>query len=493
MIRIPLRCARWALAFSALAAAAPAQEQPPEVIPIVLRPAPAPVPALKYRLLPERSAQQPGNAAIFYHRAIEAMVQSRRVSVGGPKQAPGERPDEESVPEWLAGSLATIPLDRARGWLDRNRRALREVELGARRLACDWGFDARTEGIDLVIDEIQQMRSLVRLVALRARISVVEKKPDDAVNWLQTGYAMARHVCQGPIFVQALIGVNVGFSLVKPTEDLIQSPGMPSLYWALADRPHPLLEIAPTLEGERFLLEREIPALRDLDGLPWSVAKVRVFADELQAKLYRFAEWRGLGSLTWGEPETRDWFNRLGIAAMVAQAYPEAKRSLIARGRTPAEVEAMPAVQVVFLETYQAYQAYRDDIFKWSGLPFPAAYEGMSRSVGRLSEIRGKPLLSLFCSIFSSIQGGIMAEARLERRLDAIQSIEAIRLYAASHGRLPARLEDLNDSPAPLDPMTGRPFEYKLESGRALLSAPVAPPGFQHPSFSIQYELKPGS
>ena len=59
-----------------------------------------------------------------------------------------------------------------------------------------------------------------------------------------------------------------------------------------------------------------------------------------------------------------------------------------------------------------------------------------------------------------------------------------------THGRLPARLEDIVEAPAPLDPMTGRPFEYWVEGGRAFLSAPNVPPTSLHPSFGLHYELK---
>ena len=50
-----------------------AQAQPPPAsVPteITVRPAAEPRPALKYRLVPESRALVPGNAAIFYHRAV---------------------------------------------------------------------------------------------------------------------------------------------------------------------------------------------------------------------------------------------------------------------------------------------------------------------------------------------------------------------------------------------------------------------------------------
>ena len=64
------------LAVAALASIARlrAQEEPAKPTQIVLRPAAAPVPALKYQLLPEHRTLVPGNAAIFYHRAVELML-----------------------------------------------------------------------------------------------------------------------------------------------------------------------------------------------------------------------------------------------------------------------------------------------------------------------------------------------------------------------------------------------------------------------------------
>ena len=62
-----LVAARWPSAASA--------QPPPDPQPtvITLRPAAEPVPALKYRLVPEQIKLVPGNAAIFYHRGVTIM------------------------------------------------------------------------------------------------------------------------------------------------------------------------------------------------------------------------------------------------------------------------------------------------------------------------------------------------------------------------------------------------------------------------------------
>ncbi|MFI5460075.1 MAG: hypothetical protein ACHRXM_32045 [Isosphaerales bacterium] len=455
---------------------------------IVLRPAAEPVPALKYRILPERSTQIPGNAAIFYHRAI-LMFQDTRQRTRRAKESPAT--EEQASGQWITGPLNAIPHDQARQWLETYRSSLHETELGARRLTCNWEFDSRTEGIELMLPEMQEMRALGRLVALRARFAVLDGKIDEAVYWIQTGYAMARHVSEGPILIQSLVGVSLSELMAKVLEDLIQAPGTPSLYWALANRPRPFIDMTAAYEGERFDLEREVPQLRELDGVPWSVEKARMFTAELQEKLFKFAGLAARAPSASGSGGVQDWSYKLGLAALVAQAYPEAKRALIAQRRPAAQVEAMPAVQVAALHTFQSYQQLRDDVFKWTGLPYYQAYKAMDgSSTTRQSHANMNMLLKLFTMLLPAIRSVQVAQLRADRHLDAIECIEAIRLYAAAHGQFPRKLEEISEAPAPIDPATGHPFDYRVEGDRAILSAPSPPGAPDIPQFKINYELK---
>ena len=191
-------------------------------------------------------------------------------------------------------------------------------------------------------------------------------------------------------------------------------------------------------------------------------------------------------------PEMKDLGEHLLFTAMVARAYPEAKRALIAQGRSSAEVEAMPSIQVVALHSYKLYEETRDDILKWSGLPFWQGHRGLKEANEhpRTSWAKLKGGIP-FASILPAIQGVFVVPVRTQRQLNVVQYIEAIRLYAAGHGgKLPGDLAAITEAPVPLDPATNRVFDYKVDGDSAILTAP-APPGWEGiPQYKIRYELK---
>ena len=151
----------------------------------------------------------------------------------------------------------------------------------------------------------------------------------------------------------------------------------------------------------------------------------------------------------------------------------------------------MPTLQVAALYTYQSYQAHRDEISKWSGLPYYQTYKGPDEAWrSGNAEIQRRPFLKLFTMLYGAIQSGRIAAARGERQLDALQCIEAIRISAAIHHRLPGRLDEIAEAPVPFDPMTGKPFEYRVDGDTAALTAPFAPGAPRVPPFAIHYELR---
>ncbi|SIO66913.1 hypothetical protein SAMN05444166_8270 [Singulisphaera sp. GP187] len=476
---------------------APAQSPPaPQPTVITLRPAAAPRPALKYRLVPERRTLVPGNAAIFYHRAIQMLLELRRNDTAQTKkEEPGSRPEsiDERISRWGTVPLDEFPRDEARKELEPYQRVLNEIELGAIRTTCDWEFDLRKEGIELLLPEIQEMRALARLVKVRTRLEILDGKTDEAMRWIQIGLVMGRHVSQGPIVIQALVGVAIDTVMIDCLIDLIQAPGTPSLFWALADRPQPFIDMRPSLEGERYLLERELPELNDLDreGV-WSLDEARRFTSELQRKLYSFATGETIPGINAALPNLSGSARRLGIAAMAAKIYPEARRTLIAEGRPEAEVEEMPIVQVASLFTLQEYRRHRDESYKWMNLPYWQSFSRAEQETVHTMENKlANPLLTMFQLLSPALNTARLAALRVDRKFDALECVEAIRLHVHAHpGKLPASLEDITDAPVPRDPATGLPFVYRVHGDTATLTAPVPPGAPNHPVYAIDYLLK---
>ena len=65
--------------------------------------------------------------------------------------------------------------------------------------------------------------------------------------------------------------------------------------------------------------------------------------------------------------------------------------------------------------------------------------------------------------------------------------VEALRLHAAAHeGQLPARLADIG-VPMPVDPVTGKPFDYDAEGATAHLRGPA--PGGATPGADVHYAV----
>jgi len=66
--------------------------------------------------------------------------------------------------------------------------------------------------------------------------------------------------------------------------------------------------------------------------------------------------------------------------------------------------------------------------------------------------------------------GVLRAQVQLEYRLAALRTVETLRIHAAASGdQLPERLDDVTVVPVPLNPVTGKPFAYRLEAKTAVV------------------------
>jgi len=242
-----------------------------------------------------------------------------------------------------------------------------------------------------------------------------------------------------------------------------------------------LIDLRAPMQAERLMVNGSFPPLQEA---PIDFRTTPLSTQQLQERLEQFM----------GTPPHERTEMRLFLIAVTAKAYPEAKRYLISQGLRPETVEAMPRLQAVFLFSLAEYDRLFDDFLKLQGLPYWQAAPGLQKADRavrddkvKAGELARLPLASLLLPAFQRV---FFTTGQLDRKIACLRCLEAIRLHAANHnGQLPTALGEITDVPVPVDPMTGKPFEYHLKEGKAVLSAPPPAGEKPHSGNSLKYEL----
>lgn len=433
----------------ALAIPAGAAEQQRRDVRLVIHPAAEPRPALKYQLLPPLLERRSGNAALHYCKwphERTAMLGDTKLWMNIVKwiDTPlDELRNEKQVPDWLAAGDSSL---------------FQILQRGARCESVDWDLPIREQEFwSILLPDVQSMRAAARLLAVRARLQIVAGKKEEALATLRVGYALGRHVGQGQTLVQGLVGVTIVGMMNRQLEDLIQQPGVPNLYWALASFPRPAVDFRLAFEAEAASLDLSYPALRELDRRP-------INAEECSRILDRI-----LKGIAWTTAEEK-LFDPSLIAKRIAEGAPRARKALRDWGRAEDEVRAMPDNQAVLLYTLRVYEEQRDSLFKWFALPYPQAQAGLEKADAALRSTQ--EIIPLAGTMLPAVSRVKVAESRIDRDLNALQVVEAIRLFGAARGRLPETLAEITEVPVPADTLRGQPFIYQRRGAEAVLESP---------------------
>ncbi|HBI43594.1 MAG TPA: hypothetical protein DDY78_12205 [Planctomycetales bacterium] len=441
-----------------VAAAIVAAEGDVHPIPLVLHPAAAPAPALKYPLLPELRDTIPGNAVTHYRRAVKNLMKD-------------VRPEDDwfaDIEEWLTVPLKEFPRADVGKYLKKCVTTFREVEAGARSEQCDWGLtkELRKKGSAVLDSEVLScddagMYAIVTLLSLRTRFEVAEGQPGKAARTLQTGFAAARSLAEKPRLDSALVGTACTSLMETRLEEFIQQPNAPSLYWSLTDLPRPFIDLRKALQGERVGVYGTFPgmaeAAADLNAKPFTpeqVEKALQFLGDQNSDLLRAT-------------------TKERLALDLAPQHEAAKKILIDQGRPKELVDAMPDFQVGLLVGLRYYDQILDEYLKLETLPYNEGrlrIEEATKRVNELVEGKDAPVIPLPNLFLLGVTHIYPFRACIDRRIAALRCVEAVRLYAAGHdGKLPPSLEEIKDVPVPLDPVTGRAFDYHVVGDRAIL------------------------
>jgi hypothetical protein len=456
----------------AQAADGPAKKDKPknptlQVISVTIHPAALPKPALKYHFLPTFLERTPGSAIPCYVKAFIFNKQSRNYIM---RHHPKNDSDLNNVIEWGAMPLDAMPRDRVRELVASFRRTLEQVELAVRREHCDWDVPLRQGNtFEIELPEVQDARDIARVLALRARLYIAEKKYAEAIASIGTGYGLARQIAEQPFLVGGLLGTTIVQIMNDQLLTLCQQPGAPNLYWSIAELPSPIIDRLKCLDGEYDALYLQYPELQ-------TVRHAQYTPEQWDGFLRKFVSQAVHYENKYASDKLSDKDEAAKVAKIITsalEAIPRAKNDLIVAGHDQKELDAMPPAHIVVLHTLVTYDRVRDEQYKWWHLPYWQAREGLEEYERQYSSASKQELNPIFSLILPGASTEVVETfARKDRQLAALRCIEALRLYAAGHkGKLPAMLDQIKEVPIPLNPITGKAFSYRLDGNIAILDA----------------------
>ena len=421
-----------------------------------VEPAPAPRPALRYLLLPELREMNPGNPILNY---LKCFMEQQKFFFD--KEAFDRRE------KLLATPLEQLP---ARDLLENGRSALTQADWAARLDSPDWQvlLKMKADGVNMLIPDVQQLRTLARALMVRFRAEVALRRFDPALQTAKTLLAMARHLGEHPTFIANVVGISIASSTIGTLQEMLRQPGCPNLYWALTSLPVPLISLEKGREGERLWVST---AVRDLDDTN------PMTADQLQEFISRADK---LVNVKPPQPGLRSWLDqRVKEEGMVSAA----RQRLVESGIPEERLLRFPADQVILLDEKRELELREDDAMKLINLP---AWQVEKIVAGAGSSKTGARLADALVSLPQNLS---RAQGRLDQQVALLRHVEALRLYAAAHdGTLPAKLSEI-PVPLPDDPFTGKPFRYERSDRTAHLRG-TPPPGFEKLApFNLHIEL----
>lgn len=420
-----------------------------------VQPAAELVPALKYKLYPSKWELKSGSALLHLNRALIHWL-----------QLPREKRIQWQSAEWLNGAG-----DREKPSQQQMEKVVTQLnflfaELHELAMCEDFQWDHRLRDVTganvytYLLPDIQEVRSLARMLKLRIRVQLANKDFDGAISSISDGIRLAEFVGQGETLIQKLVGIAIQGMMREKLKDLIGTAGSPNMYWAMATIPRPLNRISDSVMWELGSVFRVFPVLQDADSQVWSAQQAT-------------ARWKSMiDDFSILDSATDDTAARTAIAMIGATQVQSAKNSLRRAGMSEEFVDQIPGLQAVLIHTSRELKALSDDLGKCHLLPSLQARQLAERQSEAFQEYLRKNRLSSLAAIiarvlYPAVQQAAEAEVRMEMTFHRLMTLEAIRMYVAENNKLPDSLLQLAPVPAFLDPYTGEPFQYLIEESDA--------------------------
>lgn len=467
---------------------------------IKISPAAAPSPVLKYRftVLPRDTVA--GNAATHYLRSFGERSLSRPVEAAYDKYG-------DAFYQWQSNAdvpieeLLDTPADEVSKTFDQyiNHHIARATQCRH----CDWGLaeeDLRgAEILDFLLPSVQETRSLSRVLALQTRVAIAEKQFDRAISLMRMNYQLAKNVNNQKFLVSGLVAIaEVGITN-GTLIDMIATPDSPNMYWALTELPRPFINLREAFRMDVTMMNGLLPEIFEAEAKEMSIGAWRDFSIKIRdSGFYASMSTRGGSGQDFIE-ETKNIQSEATPDQLLFKAaptilgilaYKESKQQLLKDGMNEDRVEAMPVVQVIASVMARDYNKRAHSFERWIYQPFKIACVAMRSEERALVENRpevlmrpGEILAGLLLPAGLSV---FEAQMRVQRDIDAMRVIEAIRMHAAETAGLPETLSMISVVPVPLNPATEQPFEYELKGDTAILTLPRS----DGISYSKRFEIR---
>ena len=463
-----MRSLFWATALLVTASTAVAQPSPEakdgkQVFAITLSPMAAPKPLSNYYLTPQYKEQQPGDQLSGF---MKCFMEQRNFYSTEPANLRekfngmtlDELPKDSRVQAKVVGGIA---------YPEKSRGMMANMDQAARYTRTEWNeyFRIREDGINWLLPEVQYMRQLASVLKVRLRGEIKNGEFDRAIITIRSMTGLAKMFETHPSIIGNLVGIAIQTIAWNRVEEMIAQPGCPNLFWSLVELPNPPHTIARGYEGERVFLTTELDYLLTLD---------RPLTGPEESRCLAFFQ-----QLIKEESPEKDSVEKSKVAQekltrfVADKARVEAARDrLVSVGKMkPEAVRGFSPMQVTLTDDVLSYQILRDEMMKYRNLPHQEALAGIDAQEKLLQAL--KPELVVAPALLPAIRKVKVAEVRTAQRVALLRVLEALRLHAAaSKGEFPATLADTK-LPMPLDPVTGKAFEYSVKDGVATLSGGV--------------------
>ena len=201
---------------------------------LTLYPAKAPESLQKYQLLPKAEEQTNADAVPLYEKAVKSLLKDSQI--------------DQKIRQWVWTPIDKLPRKQVQSTLQQLKPTLQLVEQAAKCRQCNWPVAEAGQVTDELMKNLPKYRQVAYILALQARFQIAGGQYDKAIDAIQTGLAMAKHLGEAPTLIQGLVGTAIGGVIYRQLEQLIQAADAPNLYWALQSLPKPFVD--PTKQME---------------------------------------------------------------------------------------------------------------------------------------------------------------------------------------------------------------------------------------------------